>query len=200
MAKEVPKGTTIRVVLGGGIGAGKTSVGSLFATYGFTLIVADDVGREVLVAGSDAVRMVEQRWPAVVSNGVVDRGALAEIAFASREELDELEAITHPEIERRIEAMLAEAGPQPCAVETPVPGLLAFVEATRIAIVADDDVRFARAVSRGGSFEDVRARMASQVPQDVWRAWADVSVDNSGAWADTERAVVGVIEELMSRA
>jgi dephospho-CoA kinase len=116
------------------------------------------------------------------------------------EELDELEAITHPEIERRIEAMLAEAGPQPCAVETPVPGLLAFVEATRIAIVADDDVRFARAVSRGGSFEDVRARMASQVPQDVWRAWADVSVDNSGAWADTERAVVGVIEELMSRA
>ncbi|HSJ70329.1 MAG TPA: dephospho-CoA kinase [Acidimicrobiia bacterium] len=200
MAKEVPEGSAIRVILGGGIGAGKTSVGSLFATQGFTLIVADDVGREVLAPGSDATRQVEQRWPTVVSEGVVDRGALAGIVFSSRDDLVELEAITHPEIERRIESMLDDAGRQPCAIETPVPGLLGSVSATRIAIVADDHVRIARAVSRGGSIEDVRARMASQVDQDVWRAWSDVIVDNSGAWADTERAVSGVIEELMSHA
>ena len=200
MAKEVPEGSAIRVILGGGIGAGKTSVGSLFATQGFTLIVADDVGCEVLAPGSDATRQVEQRWPTVVSEGVVDRGALAGIVFSSRDDLVELEAITHPEIERRIESMLDDAGRQPCAIETPVPGLLGSVSATRIAIVADDHVRIARAVSRGGSIEDVRARMASQVDQDVWRAWSDVIVDNSGAWADTERAVSGVIEELMSHA
>jgi dephospho-CoA kinase len=188
------------VILGGGIGAGKTSVGSLFGKHGFTLIVADDVGRDVLAPGSDATRQVEQRWPTVVSEGVVDRGALAGIVFSSRDNLVELEAITHPEIERRIKAMLDDAGRKPCAVETPVPGLLGSVAATRIAIVADDHVRIARAVSRGGSIEDVRARMASQVDQDVWRAWADVIVDNSGAWADTERAVSGVIEELMSHA
>jgi dephospho-CoA kinase len=200
MAKEVPEGPAIRVILGGGIGAGKTSVGSLFGKHGFTLIVADDVGRDVLAPGSDATRQVEQRWPTVVSEGVVDRGALAGIVFSSRDNLVELEAITHPEIERRIKAMLDDAGRKPCAVETPVPGLLGSVAATRIAIVADDHVRIARAVSRGGSIEDVRARMASQVDQDVWRAWADVIVDNSGAWADTERAVSGVIEELMSHA
>jgi dephospho-CoA kinase len=200
MAKEVPEEAAIRVILGGGIGAGKTSIGALFAKHGFAVIVADDVGREVLAPGSDAARQVEQRWPAVVSDGTVDRSTLAGIVFSSRAELDELEAITHPEIERRIEAMLDDAGRQPCAVETPVPGLLGSVAATRIAIVADDHVRIARAVSRGGAIEDVRARMDSQVGQDVWRAWADVTVDNSGAWADTERAVVGVIEELTSRA
>jgi dephospho-CoA kinase len=200
MAKEVPEGSAVRVFLGGGIGAGKTSVGSLFAEHGFTLIVADDVGRDVLGPGSDAARHVEQRWPTVVSDGVVDRGALARIVFSSRADLEELEAITHPEIERRIEALLEDGSGRAFVVETPVPGLLGFVTATRIAIIADDHVRVARAVSRGGSIEDVRARMASQVDQDVWCRWADVVVDNSGAWADTERAVSGVIEELMSHA
>lgn len=200
MAKEELQGTGVRVILGGGIGAGKTSVASLFATYGFTVIVADDVGRDVLAPGSEAARLVEQRWPSVVADGAIDRGVLAGIVFSSRADLDELEAITHPEIERRIEAMLDDAGRLPCAVETPVPGLLGAVAATRIAIVADDHVRIARAVARGGSIEDVRARVSSQVDQDVWRGWADVVVDNSGAWADTERAVVGVIEELMARA
>ncbi len=200
MAKEVLQGPPIRVILGGGIGAGKSSTGAVFALHGFTVILADDVGREVLSRGSPAVRLVEERWPFVVSDGIVDRAALAGIVFSSPEDLDELEAITHPRIERRIEAMLEEAGRVSCAIETPVPSLLRSLAATRIAVVADDHVRIARAVSRGGSVEDVRARMASQVGQDVWMAWADVTIDNSGAWADTEREIVAIIEEMTSHA
>ena len=203
MASEVPGSSTRArerlVVLGGGIGAGKSSVADVFRDHGYTVISADEVGRDVLAPGSEAVDRVAVRWPGVVRDGVVDRGALAAIVFADATELGDLEAITHPAIRAAIRLDLDAHPGRPTVVEVPVMGVLGDLGAVRIAVVAPDDVRLARAVARGHERADAVARMASQPPQDAWREWADVVIDNSGPWLATRRLVEGLIDELATR-
>lgn len=196
MASQVPRDRRSPVLLGGGIGAGKTSVGERFGEAGYLVIVADELGHDVLAEGRPAVVEVAQRWPSAVSGGVVDRHALARIVFSDPEALRELEAITHPRIADAIDRRIEAAGSTPVVVEIPVLGVVSGVDAVRIAVVADDEVRVARAVARGGDRDDVLARMRSQIDQAEWRAWADVVIDNSGAWAETERLVDAVIADL----
>jgi dephospho-CoA kinase len=195
MANEVPEGVR-PVLLGGGIGAGKSTVAGVFDDHGFEVIVADDVGRAVLAPGTDAVDLVAMRWPDVVIDGVVDRAALAAIVFADRAELDALEAITHPAITATIVARVTDHPRTRTVVEVPVIGLLERLDAHRIAVVAPDEIRIARAVARGSRRDDVVARMASQPTQDAWREWADVVIDNDGPWLATQRLVEALIDDI----
>lgn len=180
------------VLIGGGIGAGKTSVSRVFSDHGFSVISTDEIGRDVLAWGSPGVDAVARLWPRVVRDGVVDRAALAGIVFDDAVALEALEAITHPAIERTARKQIAACG-GPVVVEVPVMKVFKDDPFTRIAVVADIEVRIARAVARGATREDVLARMSHQPTQDEWRTWADMVVDNTGAWAHTEAAVEAII-------
>lgn len=188
-----------RVLVGGGIGAGKSSVMAVFADAGYHVIVADDVGRSVLSPGASAVTAVARLWPDVVHQGVVDRRALADIVFADAPSLATLETITHPIITEAITAEIEEHRTEAVCVEIPVMGMLDAPIWHRIAVVAPGDIRLARAVSRGGDADDIRRRMASQPDDHAWRSWADTVIDNGGAWADTERFVAHLVEGLRER-
>jgi dephospho-CoA kinase len=184
------------LLLGGGIGAGKSRVASLFADAGCTIIEADAVGRSVLERGTGAVDDVAELWPEVVADGVVDRAALARIVFADAEELARLEAITHPEIGRLINEGI-EAANGPVVVEIPVMAILSESPYVRVAVIADASVREDRAVARGGDRADVRRRMSHQPSDAQWVAWADSVIDNSGAWSHTSSAVAALITEVL---
>ncbi len=181
------------VLIGGGIGAGKTSVSRVFQDHGFSVISTDEIGRDVLAEGSPGVGAVARLWPRVVRDGVVDRAALARIVFGDAVALEALEAITHPVIERRARDQIVACG-GPVVVEVPVMKVFEDDPFTRIAVVADTEVRIARAVARGATRKDVLQRMSHQPTQDEWRAWADVVVDNTGAWAHTEASVEAIID------
>ena len=184
-----------RVVLGGGIGAGKSSVARLFAESGYLHVEADRVGADVLRPGTEATSAVEREWPSVVCNGVVDRGGLASIVFADEQALRLLESITHPAITAEIERRVAGID-RDVVVETPVAHLDLTGEWIRIAVVADEDTRIARAVARGGDPNDVRRRVTSQVRDEEWRDWADIVLENSRSWSETEKAVSVIIKGL----
>lgn len=188
----------VRIVLGGGIGAGKSTVAGEFAAHGFGVIVADDLGREVLAPGSPAVEDVARRWPSVVEDGVVDRQALADIVFSDPQERVALEAITHPLIAQMIDEALRREGDRPMIIETPVQAVGSAVAGRRVAVVADREIRLARAVSRGNDPDDVRRRMDSQPSDADWTAWAEHVIDNSGSWAGTQRTVESLVEMVVS--
>ncbi len=59
----------VRVLLTGGIGAGKSSVGELLRARGALVIDADEVGHKVLEPGGAAFDRVAETWPAVWSMG-----------------------------------------------------------------------------------------------------------------------------------
>jgi dephospho-CoA kinase len=185
------------VLLGGGIGAGKSRVASVFAGHGFTLIETDAIGRSILDTGTPAVAQIAQRWPETVDEGVVDRASLARIVFADPDALGHLEAITHPEIGRRVND-LVEATPGPVVVEVPVMKVLASEPYIRVAVVAHPAVREERAVARGGDRDDVKRRMDNQPSGAEWRLWADHVVDNSQEWGKTRTRVEVLVKEVLA--
>ncbi len=195
MGGEVPS-VDVVVLLGGGIGAGKSSIAALFAERGFEVVEADLVGHEVLATDPEVLAAVINRWPAVVSDGVIDRAALAGVVFSDPTELRYLEQITHPRIRAAIADRIASTEASGVVVETPLTGMGVATDITtvRVAVLADHDVRLARAVMRGGDAADVERRMRSQDDDATWRAWADHVVDNSGAWTLTERTVLTLID------
>lgn len=181
------------VLLGGGIGAGKSSVAGVFAEAGYVLIEADRVGADVLAPGTEATRCVGLEWPDVVVDGVVDRKALAGVVFRDADALSRLEAFTHPAIGAEITKRVA-ATESDVVVEVPVQHLTLEGDWTRVAVVAAQATRIARAVDRGGDPDDVKRRVAAQAPDSAWEEWADIVIDNSHTWFETERAIEAIVD------
>ncbi|NCA18639.1 MAG: dephospho-CoA kinase, partial [Actinobacteria bacterium] len=70
------------IALTGGIGAGKSSAGSLLARLGAIHISADQLAREVLERGEEGFNQVVAEFgDEILTNGAIDRGKLAEIIF-----------------------------------------------------------------------------------------------------------------------
>jgi dephospho-CoA kinase len=196
MADRVPQGTGARVLLGGGIGAGKSTVAALLGSANFQVVNADDIGRAVLEAGTSASARVGEMWPGVVEDGGINRAALARIVFSNVTELHRLEAVTHPAIVDEIRGIVERCGSDDLVVETPVPALLADDDFVRVVVFADRDTRLERSVGRGNDADDTVRRMQAQ-PSDVeWQEWADHRIDNTGTPEDTEAAVADLVLEV----
>lgn len=176
----------MRILLGGGIGAGKSIAGRRFASHGFTVVEADRLGHEVLEPGGAAFDDVATRWPTVLVDGRIERSLLAAIVFSDADLLAELEAITHPHIVSRIGEI--GRGLNRLVVEIPV---LLDLEGdwTKVYVAAPRSVRRDRAILRGSAPVDVEHRMDRQAAQGAWTAWADEIITNDGTIDDLDRAV-----------
>ena len=71
-----------RVLLTGGIGAGKSAVAGLLEARGVPVIHADGIGHLVLEPEGEAFGPVAAWWPEVVVGGHIDRARLAAIVFS----------------------------------------------------------------------------------------------------------------------
>lgn len=178
-----------RWILTGGIGSGKSTVSRMLEVRGATVVDADRIGHEVLEPGGPAFARVASRWPGCVVDGRIDRRRLGAIVFDDQRELEVLEAITHPEIRRVLDERLADLDDHVIVVEVSVPNVRPAGEWGWIVVDAPDEVRRARAVARGLSDEQVRARMAAQPNREEWLALADLVIDNGGSLVDLAEAV-----------
>ncbi len=152
-----------------------------------------------LYASAEVRDAVVGRWgDEVAPGGVVDRSAVARRAFAAPEERQWLEGLIWPLVGARVVAFREAAGrrtppPRAAVVETPLlfeAGMEAAYDAT-VAVVADEDVRAARAAARGHAAVDERA--ARQLSQDEKAARATHVVRNSGTVAELEAQLADVL-------
>ena len=174
---SVPNGPP-HVVLGGGIGSGKSLVAALLDAAGAAVISADEVGHRVLEPDGAAFTEVAARWPSVVVKGRIDRPRLAGIVFRDPAELAALEALTHPAIIETILDRVTEID-RPVIVEVPL--ILDLGDGWFTVFVdADHEVRIERAVARGADETDVRRRAAAQADREEWLLWADHVIVNDG--------------------
>ena len=176
----------IRILLGGGIGSGKSVDLRKMEERGATVVEADRLGHAVLERAGEVFGAVIDRWPSALIEDEIDRGVLADIVFTDPEQLLELERITHPVIVNRITEIAS--GAEDVVVEIPiildVPG-----DWTKVFVDANEAMRLRRAVERGNGEADVRRRMASQPTREEWLAWCDQRIDNNGSVRDFERQV-----------
>ncbi|MDI9885444.1 dephospho-CoA kinase [Streptomyces sp. HNM0645] len=196
----------LKVGLTGGIGAGKSEVSRLLASYGAVLIDADEIAREVVEPGTPGLAaVVEAFGPGVLTpEGTLDRPRLGAIVFADAERLARLNAIVHPLVGARSAELEAAAGPDAVVVHD-VPLLtengLAPLYDVVVVVDAAPETQLGRLVRQRGMTEsDARARMAAQATREQRRAVADVVIDNDGPLEALEPQVRRVWAELSERA
>src|SRR5580700_400000 len=77
------RGLMKRIVIAGGIGAGKSAVGDRLRHLGFTVVDADDVAHDVTKPGSPTLSALVDAFGSAVLNGdgTLDRAFVAEVVF-----------------------------------------------------------------------------------------------------------------------
>ena len=177
------------VGLTGSIGSGKSTVARLLGARGVPVIDADVLAREVTAPGSPALAAIVARWgPGVrTPNGALDRAALRRIVFASADERAALNAIVHPMVEARRNALLGAARArgdrvQVCDIPLLFEAGLADRMDTIVFVDAPREERLERLVrDRGLSAAEAAAMIDAQMPAEEKRARSDYVIDNNGS-------------------
>jgi dephospho-CoA kinase len=195
----------VLVGLTGGIGSGKSTVARMLAERGAVVLDADAYARDAVAAGTPGFRAVVKRFGDEVVDpaGELDRRALAAIVFADGGARRDLEAIVHPEVRRRLaQAIAAHAADDIVVIDSPLLVEAGHGESVQLLVVvtAPEEARLARlAADRGMGEEEVRARMAAQLPLEEKAAIADIILDNAGDLVDLERQVERMWRDLEAR-
>ena len=183
--------------LTGNIASGKSTVARLLVEHGAVLVDADRLAREAVRPGTPALARITERFGDAVlaPDGTLDRPALRGHVFADRYELEALNAIVHPEVERLREQRVAQArdgGAQ--VVVCDIPLLFEKHLADRfdaiILVDAPRPLRLERLVRDRGLHEaEAMDMIAAQMPAELKRARSDYVIDNTGSLADLARCV-----------
>ena len=197
------------VGLCGGIGAGKSTVARLLAERGAVVVDVDALGRSVLAHDEVRHAVVAEFGDGVLdADGGIDRAALAREVFSCEGRLADLEAISHPAIDREIARHLEALASDPpdlvvldmaVLVESDLGKLSDGRGYTEVVVVeAHAEVRLERLVARGMAADDARARMAAQATDAERRAVADHVLVNDGDEADLAERVDELIPLLVA--
>jgi dephospho-CoA kinase len=190
------------VGLTGGMGAGKSTALAALAGLGAATLSTDAVVHELYARDARLRDAVLERWGSEVTpDGVVDRAAIAQRAFADEGERRWLEGLLWPlvgeqvaEWVRRVRAH--EPPPAAAVIEVPLlfeAGMEGFYDAT-IAVIADERVRRERAGGRGHELADERA--ARQLSQEEKASRATFAVRNDGSERELAAKLSGILEKL----
>ena len=193
-----------KVGLTGGIGSGKSTVARMLGGAGFAVVDADQVARDIMEPGSPVLEEVAAAFGAdlIGDDGALDRGELARRAFATTEDTQRLNVITHPAIRAESERRFAaaeEAGEQAVIYDMPLLVDLGLNQDMDLTVVVDVDKeeRIRRLVDKRGLDEaDARARMAQQIDDATRLAAADVVIDNNGPLDALEPQVAALIKKI----
>jgi dephospho-CoA kinase len=197
----------ILVGLTGGIAAGKSTVASMFAARGASVVDADRIAHRLQEPGGGCHQEIVEAFGREILDpaGRIDRQRLGARAFADQELRSRLEAIMHPAIWRACEAEIRTAkaeGRAVCLVEA----ALIFETGQQgrfqkvIVVTAPAEVQAARLREhRRLTVEEVRRRLASQWPISAKTRLADYVIDNGGDLGDTVAQVARVWTDLAGR-
>jgi len=180
------RGTVKRIVIAGGIGAGKSAVADHLRDLGFRVVDADDVAHDVTARGSLTLSALVDAFGSAVLDpqGSLDRAFVADVVFHDASALRRLNAITHGAIGVEIVRRLDEAEGE--AVFAAIPlfrpdhrAAFSLDEAWSVQVSPETAVR--RLIDgRGFSEADARARLANQISNDERAALVDRVLWNEG--------------------
>lgn len=190
---------TLHVGLTGGIGSGKSTVGQMLASFGATLIDADQISREATSPGGAAMPEIAQTFGPqyITADGALDRDRMRALAFSRPDARKQLEAIVHPLVGRETQARAqaaTAAGQRLIVFDVPL-----LVESghwprkldTVVVVDCPTETQITRVTLRSAlAREAIEGIMASQASRNARRAAADVVVYNDNLSLDALQAQV----------
>lgn len=208
-ALETDHGTTmLKVGLTGNIAAGKSSVADVWRTMGAAVVDADELSRRAVEPGTPAHDAIAREWGTWVleEGGALDRAALRQIVFADPEARARLEGIVHPAVAALRDEEYREArarGEKLVVADIPLLFEVGMADEFDVVVLVDapEEVRLRRIVTDRGLDEDEARRMiAAQMPAELKRARADVTINNNGTLGDLQDRARDVWRQLVRRA
>lgn len=196
------------VGLTGNIASGKSTVAQLLSERGATIIDADVLARRAVERGSKAFDAIVKRWGTSIlsPDGHLDRAALRRVVFGDPKELESLNEIVHPEVERLRDLRISEArGRGDKVVVCDIPLLFEKKMVNhfdRIVLVdAPRPLRLERLVNDRSLREtEAMDMIAAQMPAELKRARADFVIDNASTLTELEGRVNDVWASLVQDA
>lgn len=188
----------MNIGLTGGIACGKSTVSAMLVSRGALLVDADKIARDVVEPGSPVLEQVAAHFGEAVllEDGSLHRKKLGEIIFGNAEARRQLESILHPSIRARMrEQMEAYEQMYPdklVVVDVPLlfESKLTFMFQEVLVVYAPRHVQLGRLINRDGLTESAaNKRIDAQMSIEEKRKLADVVIDNSGDWEETNAEV-----------
>lgn len=158
----------ITVGIAGGIGSGKSTIARLFETMGYPVYYADDRAKWLMNNDATIKAKLIATFGKAVYPDQLDRKILANIVFSDKAALAQLNAITHPAVERdflnwcqqqksdilfKEAAILFESGTEHSVDKV-------------ICVIAPESIRIKRVMQRDGA-------TAQQVQERIKHQWSD---------------------------
>lgn len=188
----------LKTGLTGSIAVGKSYVCKCFRELGCHVLDADRTARDVVEPGTEGLNRVVAEFGKDVlkPTGELDRAKLGAIVFADEEKRQLLNSIIHPLVFEVQNKWLAE-------LDREDPDGIAIVDAALmiesggykrfdklIVVWCEPAIQLERLMSRDRlSKADAEKRIAAQMPQDEKKAFADLLIDTSNGFDDTQRQV-----------
>ena len=182
--------------LTGGIGSGKSTVARMFGALGVHWVDADDVARQVVEPGTQALRAIADHFGESIlqDNGELDRAALRQKVFENPEQRRWLEGLLHPIIRQELIRQLSPEDYNLPYVMLVSPLLLETNQhelVERIVVVdVPEETQIDRTMVRDGkSREQVERILAAQMPRAARREKADAIINNAQPLERVEASV-----------
>ena len=194
----------LRVGLTGGIAAGKSTAGRMFAELGCHLINSDDITHQLFEPGQAVHSAVAGAFGKriLAPDGRIDRRILGEIVFSDPAARAKLNGLVHPAVIQRHREWLEEKEQQdPQGVAIVDAALMIEVGTYKnydkiIVVTCTPGIQRQRLRTRSNLTEEqIDARILAQMPMEEKVKFADFVIDSSGDLSKTRRQV----EEISSK-
>ncbi len=166
----------------GGTGCGKTTLLSLIEEHGGKVIDCDRLYHKLLKTDKVLLENIENRFPTVVENGVLQRKKLGNLVFSDPVSLQDLNRITHQRVYEAVVAQLTSAEHLTAidAIGLFESGLNKLCKLT-VAVTAPTEARINRLMARDGIGRDyAHSRISAQPTDGEFSARCDYTLVNDG--------------------
>jgi dephospho-CoA kinase len=188
--------------LTGGVGMGKSTAAEILRALGAQVVDTDEIARQLVEPGQPALAEIKKEFGdgIISSGGGLKRGELAKIIFADAGLRKKLEEILHPKIRERWLAQIESWRKENRALAVVVIPLLFETQAESqfdkiICVACSASNQQKRLAERGWTPEQIRQRIAAQMPVDQKIARSDFVV-----WTDGDLdSHTQQIEQILSR-
>ena len=182
--------------LTGGIASGKSTIANLLRSLGAPVFDADAESRALVAKGRAALNEIALTFGIeyLTDGGELNRPKMAELVFHDKEALKKLESFLAECRSKNLPAAVLDV---PLLIEC---GWYKDVDAVWL-VAVDSETQIERAMARSNmTREEVKARIAAQMTLEEKKAYASLVIDNSGTFAETEKAVAAAWKNFTAEA